>query len=260
MYSYGGSTQCNAMQWVHCTTTLCNVTQDTTAVPNTHLCICPPGGALVAIFFARLTETEFGKFHTHTYRPPSLLAACSEHKAHVPLLPNIARSQTLAPVYTALLSTRSVALALRLHSCTLARLCSKEEAHRHIVCLLFRTSAPLAQHPDSPISNTHDTQQRAFRRGLVVLVTHHHLLLLVYHLMITTTTRTIRTHTDRTWVMKTMRRDDVKRRCEETMRRDVVDGVVVVVVVTREVKRTNVKVAMIEHRPNAASFIPQCDP
>ena len=183
----------NAMQWVHCTH--CNVTQDTTAVPNTHLCICPPGGALVAIFFARLTETEFGKFHTHTYRPPSLLAACSEHMAHVPLLPNIARSQTLAPVYTALLSTRSVALALRLHSCTLARLCSKEEAHRHIVCLLFRTSAPLAQHPDSPISNTHDTQQRAFRRGLVVL-THHHLLLLVYHLMITTTTRTTRTHTD----------------------------------------------------------------
>lgn len=44
------------------------------------------------------------------------------------------------------------------------------------------------------------------------------------------------------------------------MRRDDVDGVVVVVVVTREVKRTNVKVAMIEHRPNAASFIPQCDP
>ena len=59
---------------------------------------------------------------------------------------------------------------------------------------------------------------------------------------------------------ETMRRDDAKRRCEETMRRDDVDGVVVVVVVTREVKRTNVKVAMIEHRPNAASFIPQCDP
>lgn len=89
-------------------------------------------------FFPRLTETEFGKFqHTHTYRPHLLLAACSEQKAHVPLLPNIATSQTLARVYTALLSTSSVALALRLHSRILARLCSEEEAHRHIVCVPF---------------------------------------------------------------------------------------------------------------------------
>ena len=144
-------------------------------------------------FFPRLTETEFGKFqHTHTYRPHSLLAACSEQKAHVPLLPNIATSQTLARVYTALLSTSSVALALRLHSRILARLCSEEEAHRHIVCvcLLFRTNAPLAQHPASPISNTYTHTQRissSWTRSP------YHLLLLVYHLMITTrTTRTTR--------------------------------------------------------------------
>lgn len=154
--------QCNAMG---------NVSRDTTAVPNTHLCIWPPGGALVAIFFPRLTETEFGKFqHTHTYRPHSLLAACSEQKAHVPLLPNIATSQTLARVYTALLSTSSVALALRLHSRILARLCSEEEAHRHIVCVPFvpnkraSRTAPCQPH----IKHTHNAFRR---RGLAHHIT-----------------------------------------------------------------------------------------
>ena len=127
--------------------------------------------------------------HTHTYRPHSLLAACSEQKAHVPLLPNIATSQTLARAYTALLSTSSVALALRLHSRILARLCSEEEAHRHIVCvcLLFRTNAPLAQHPASPISNTHTQRiSSSWTRS-----PYHLLLFLVYHLMITPRTTRI---------------------------------------------------------------------
>ena len=155
---------------------------------------------MVAIFFPRLTETEFGKFqHTHTYRPPSLLAACSEHKAHVPLLPNIATSQTLARAYTALLSTSSVALALRLHSRILARLCSEEEAHRHIVCvcLLFRTNAPLAQHPASPISNTHTTH-------FVVVDSLTISLVVVSGVPSDDHTTDHTDHTDRTWVMKTM--------------------------------------------------------
>ena len=185
MYSYGGSTQCNAMQWAMCLGT---------PLPfQIHTCAFGRQVALWSQFFPKAHRDRVRQVqHTHTYRPHSLLAACSEQKAHVPLLPNIATSQTLARVYTALLSTSSVALALRLHSRILARLCSEEEAHRHIVCVPFvpnkRASRTTPCQPHIKHIHTHTQRiSSSWTRSP------YHLLLLVYHLMITTrTTRTTR--------------------------------------------------------------------